>query len=636
MRELVARYLSHSISRRTFLKGLSTAGISTAAAQSILESLVPAAHAQSRSPAAIKVVEGSGALCFAEQLMASGVKYVFGNSASEDAQFYEALVDRPELKYILAPHEGPGAAMAAGYVTASGEPTIVMQAAVVGLVNAMGQMFNAFKEQTPLVFYSYRTDQTGRAGRDGFEEVANQEQIVAPLTKYSWLARRADMIPETVRRAFKAAWTPPYGPTYASWHSDLNDQRVRTEVIVQEKFDPRMRVRPNPVEVERAAKLLVEARMPLMIVGDEVYNTKAVGKAVKLAELLGMPVTQARQMFSNFPEAHPLWVGSLPVGRVSSLDFPQDADVVINVGNKLQHNSPTPIVGRNQQFIDLRIDSWSMGNVMNTEVPLVADVAYGLDDLTSAVEQLMTPNIREKAAARAQETRRFSEKARSLRALVAKSPDWNRNPMIADRVTWEVAQFADPDAIIVHEAGSVTLHSFNFNPNGGRELFFYYGAHLGSGVGTAAGVKLARPNRQVICLVGDGSFVFGPTALWNMARLELPVITVVYNNHAYSGPHSRVIEKVPSGRMVQTGHFFHDYLGNPDMNMAWIAKGFGVDGEVVESPAQLRAALARARKATVEGKPYLIDAQVARVGVAWAEKPWTPPIRIAQERTRKV
>ena len=66
-------------------------------------------------------------------------------------------------------------------------------------------------------------------------------------------------------------------------------------------------------------------------------------------------------------------------------------------------------------------------------------------------------------------------------------------------------------------------------------------------------MKLARPNQQVICLVGDGSFIFGPTALWNMARLELPVITVVYNNHAYSGPHSRVIDNVPGGRMVQTG-----------------------------------------------------------------------------------
>jgi len=137
-------------------------------------------------------------------------------------------------------------------------------------------------------------------------------------------------------------------------------------------------------------------------------------------------------------------------------------------------------------------------------------------------------------------------------------------------------------------------------------------------VGTAAGVKLARPNQQVICLVGDGSFVFGPTALWNMARLELPVITVVYNNHAYGGPHSRVIEKTAGGNMVQRRQFVHDYLGSPDMNMAQIAKGFGVDGEVAESPEQLRAALGRARKATVEGRPYLIDAQVARVGVAWA------------------
>src|SRR5690349_21537537 len=304
MRELVARYLNHSLSRRGFVRGLTKAGLTATAAQSVLTSVSSVSVAQTAAPAvpaatatpaaasvpaaaagaanaAVKQFQGPGGACFAEQLIACGVKYVFGNSASEDAQFYEALVDRPQLKYILTPHEGPGAAMAAGYVKASGEPTIVMQAAVVGLLNAMGQMFNAFKEQTPLVFYSYRTDQSRRAGRDGFEEVANQEQIVQPLTKYSWLARRADMIPETLRRAFKAAWTPPYGPTYASWHSDFNDERVRTEIIAQDKVDPRMRVRPDPVEVQRAAKLLVEAKMPLLIVGDEIYKAKAAAKAVK-------------------------------------------------------------------------------------------------------------------------------------------------------------------------------------------------------------------------------------------------------------------------------------------------------------------------------------------------------------------
>jgi benzoylformate decarboxylase len=651
MRELVVKYLSKGISRRSFVTGLTQAGLTMTAAQSVLSSVSTVSQAQvapaTTAPAAgggaaatvagpVKQFQGPGGAAFAEQLIASGVKYVFGNSASEDAQFYEALVDRPQLKYILTPHEGPGAAMASGYIKASGEPTIVMQAAVVGMANAIGQIFNAQKEQTPLVVYSYRTDQSRRAGRDGFEEVLNQEQIVQPITKYTWLARRPDMIPETIRRAFKAAWTPPYGPSYISWHSDYNDEQVRTEIIPQDQVDPRMRVRPNPEDVQRAAKLLVEAKMPLMVVGDEIYKAKAAAKAVKLAEMLGMPVTQVRQLYANFPEGHALWVGNVPGGGLNSMTWPKNVDVVINVGNKFQHNGPNPIVPRGPKFIDMRIDHWSMGNVMLTEVPLVADVGYGLDDLIAAVEQLMTASLKQKAVERTAEVKKFGDQARMLRAQIVNSPDWDAAPLIADRLTWEIAQFADPDAIIVHEAGSVAVHSFEFNPLGGRELFFYYGAHLGSGVGTAAGVKLARPNQQVICLVGDGSFVFGPTALWNMARLQLPVITVVYNNHAYSGPHSRVIANVPGGRMVQTGQFVHDYLGNPDMDMASIAKGFGVDGEVVHNPAQLREALARARRHTVEGKPYLLDVQLARKGVGWAEKPWVPPVRVAEMRTKKV
>jgi len=658
MRELVAQYLSHAISRRRFVNGLTKAGLTATAANSVLGAVTQVARAQApattpvpylrpdtegRPPggrpdglAAVKQFQGTGGAAFAEQLIACGVKYVFGNSASEDAQFYEALVDRPQLKYILTPHEGPGAAMAAGYIKASGEPAVVMQAGVVGMVNAMGQIFNAWKEQTPLVIYSYRTDQSRRAGRDGFEEVANQEQIAQPITKFTWLARRPDMIPETVRHAFKAAWTPPFGPSYISWHSDFNDDRARTEIIAQQQFDPRMRVRPNPDEVARAAKLLVEAQMPLMIVGDEIYKAKAARKAARLAELLGMPVTQVRQLFANFPETHPLWVGNTPATNLNSLAWPKNADVVLNVGNKFQHNGPAPIVPRGPKFIDMRIDYASMGNVMLTEVPLVADVGLGLDDLHAAVEQLMTPALKAKAAERAAQVKAYAGQARMLRALVADNPEWDASPLIADRVTFEVAKFADPDAIIVNEAGSVAMHSFDFDPEGGRELFFYYGGHLGSGVGTAAGVKLARPNRQVICLVGDGSFLFGPTALWNMARLELPVIVVVYNNHAYSGPHSRVVANVPGGRMLQTGQFVHDYLGDPDMNMADIARGFGVAGEVVESPTALREALARARAHTVEGKPYLLDVQVARRGVGWTDKPWVPPIRVAATRSKRV
>src|SRR5258707_11876619 len=170
MRELVAKYLSHSISRRRFVNGLTKAGLTATAAQSVLGSVTSVSLAQGAGGATapvpyvppdanvfsapgpgtiagVKQFQGTGGAALAEQLIACGVKYVFGNSASEDAQFYEALVDRPQLKYVLTPHEGPGAAMAAGYIKASGEPAVVMQAGVVGMMNAMGQIFNAWKEQ---------------------------------------------------------------------------------------------------------------------------------------------------------------------------------------------------------------------------------------------------------------------------------------------------------------------------------------------------------------------------------------------------------------------------------------------------------------------------------------------------------
>ncbi|MEE2822401.1 MAG: thiamine pyrophosphate-binding protein [Acidobacteriota bacterium] len=630
MRELVSQYLSKSISRRRFVNRLVSTGVTLTTAQSVAHSLTPIVHGKTGdadvSPEAVKIFQGTGGEAFAEQLIASGVKYIFGNSSSSDAPFYDALVDRPQLQYILTPHEGPGAAMAAGYVKASGKAAFVMEAAIVGLANAIGQMYNAQKEQTPLVFYSYRNDKSNTAGRDVFEEVPYQEEIVAPLTKWHWLARRPDMIPETIRRAFKVAWTPPYGPTYVTWHADYMAEKVRTEVIVHDKVDPRMRIRPNPREVERAARMLVEAENPLLIVGDEIYKTRSVDKAVRLAELLGMPVSQARQVFANYPHTHPLWVGEFPATRgVDTLDFPKNSDVVINVGNKLVHTTPAPIVPRDVKFIDMRNDSFSIGNVMTTDAPLVADVGYGMDDLIEAVESALTPSVRQKVTERAEKVRVFTEKAKKLRALVRNNPDWDNSPMTSDRVTYEVSQYAEKDAIIVHEAGAIGLHGFDFNPLGGRELFFYYGAHLGSGVGTAAGVKLARPDQQVIALVGDGAFIFGPTALWNMARLELPVTVVVYNNHAYGGVHNRGLAAAAGGRMVQTGHFVQDYLGKPDMNMASIADGFGVSGEVVHSPDDLKEALKRARRATREGRPYLIDAQVARTGV-WADDPWIPDI----------
>ncbi len=414
--------------------------------------------------------------------------------------------------------------MAAGYIKASGEPALVTQAAVVGLMNATGQIFNAFKEQTPLVVYSARAEDSREAGRDAFQELAGQEQLVTPVTKWSWTARRPDSIAETVRRAFKVAWTPPHGPTYMNWHEDFNHEKIRTEIITHDRVDPRMRVRPNPSEVERAARLLVEARNPLLIVGDEIYKAKAFAKVVQLAELLALPVTQARQVFTNFPQNHPLWISDMPGGRIDTVAYPRQPDLVINVGNKMQHNSPAPMVPRSTRFIDLRIDSASMGNVLATTVPLVADVAYGVDDLLAAVNGVMTPAIKADGAGAVRRGCGPSARTRdgSAVSLPATPTGTARRCCPIASATRSRSGQTRTRSSSTRAGRSTSRTASSSTRSAAGSCSSTTAATWDRGVGTAAGVKLARPNQQVVCLVGDGSFIFGPTALWNMARLELP------------------------------------------------------------------------------------------------------------------
>jgi len=246
--------------------------------------------------------------------------------------------------------------------------------------------------------------------------------------------------------------------------------------------------------------------------------------------------------------------------------------------------------------------------------PPVESESRQLDDLIAAVEQILTPSLKQKRAERAAEVRKFSEWAKSARAQVVNNPDWDQSPIISDRLTWEIAQFADPDAIIVHEAGSVALHSFDFDPMGGRELFYYYGAHLGSGVGTAAGVKLARPNQQVICLVGDGSFVFGSpvAALWAAQQAAAPFLTLVMNNGGYNASKMPVLGLFPDGASRRANAFPGARFNMPP-DYAALARSCHAYGERVEDPAELPRAIERGLSAVQAGQAAVLDVVLAQI-----------------------
>jgi thiamine pyrophosphate-dependent acetolactate synthase large subunit-like protein len=159
------------------------------------------------------------------------------------------------------------------------------------------------------------------------------------------------------------------------------------------------------------------------------------------------------------------------------------------------------------------------------------------------------------------------------------------------------------------------------------------GAGLGWGIGAATGAKLAAPDRQVICSIGDGSVMYSASGFWTQARYNIPVLTVVWNNHNYQTV--RHAYDGYKGKMHASGHYAGMYLGSPDIDFVKLAESQGVKGERVTAGADLDAAFKRGVDATRDGKPYLVEAVISRYG-GGAESTWYEKFSLAEKRKRRV
>ena len=641
MRELVNEFLNRGLSRRGFLRRLVESGFSAAAAASILESLAPLARAESASgaetaPAPARVVEGTGGELLVEQLHAAGVRFVFNCNSSGTYAIFDALVDRPDMQVIQVPQEGQMIAIAQGYVLASGQTAFTVNGSV-GFPNTLNNMYNAWKDRSPIVVASQREATGIHGGRDAFEEWDDYLSPSASFTRWRWSIDQTERIPEITRRAFKIAVTPPEGPVALALPIDvLTSRRARAEIVERDKFIIQPRVKADPRQVEEAARLLVAAKSPLLLVGPEVTRSRAHAEVVKLAELLSLPVAQAERLSDDFPTDHPLFLGDY----VGPWRYPGSIDLVLNLGAKMPY--PDGMVPPDARVIHASIDPDLIGRVVSTDVGLVADVKETAADLTTAMRSMLTrARLREIASARLEVVGGYTHKSRDRRERFAHLR-WDDLPLSWERVAGELSGLLERDAIIVPELGEGTwlgegsgaLEQFTFKPGGMTKIGRTTGSALGWGVGAAIGVKLAQPDRQVVALQGDGGFLFAQAeTLWTMARYQVPIIVVIFNNRSYNGPRNKIW--AARGTQAVKGRDMTCYLGDPDVDFAQVAAGFGVQGEIVTAPDQVQPAVRRAIASTREGRPYLIDAVVRRTGAA-ANSVWHPRYSVATARTRKV
>lgn len=640
VRELVDEYLSRRLSRRAFARRMAGWGFSLAGVASILDSLAPLverdASAEAAASATPNTVRGTGGELLVEQLRAAGVRFLFNCNSSGSAAIFDALVDRPDVHVIAVPQEGQMVAVAQGYALASGTIPFTMSDSA-GFPNTLDNMYNAWRDRTPLVVGSQREATGLEGGRDTPQEWDEFLSPASSFTRWRWSVDRAERIPEITRRAFKIASTPPAGPVALAFPDDvLSASNVSAPIVEHDRLMVAPPVKANPTLLEEAAQLLVESKRPIVLVGPEVTRWAGTPEVVALAERLGIPVTQGERLFDDFPTGHPLFVGDY---RGPS-PYSAPADLLLSLGARLPHEEG--LVPSGAKIIHVSIDPDSIGRIVPADLGVVGDVKEAAADLLAAVEAVATKDrLDQVRTARFGGVRALTDSLRAQRAALVRER-WDHRPLSRERVSAELIEVLEKDAIIVPElsqygggyfAENVALSQFTFGPGGMHHIGRTTGGALGWGVGAALGVKLALPDRQVVALQGDGSFLLGQTeTLWTMVRYEVPVIVVIYNNRSYNGPRDAIFRQ--NGRQTQAGKDMTCYLGNPDVDFAKVAAGFGVKGEVAENPDQLKAALRRAIRTTRDGMPYLIDALIERTGAA-ADSTWYPKYSVAAARIRK-
>ena len=630
MRTLVRQYLDNELSRRGFMQQLAALGVSVSSAQALLSSISDATAAESDEIPAARVVTGNGSDLLFDSLLDAGVQYIFHGCGGGINRFFDSVVVRPEIQNFLATNEGQCIAMAEGYHIASGGEIGVAIIPRPGLPNAAGNIHNAMANRSSLIVLCARENDKS-SHRRGNIELVEWQDVLDPFMKWSYKMRRLERVPEFTRRAVKVARTEPGGPVFLQMTEDLYETQGEGTIIPQHKFTVPMRVSAESARIEQAARMLIEAENPLLTPGLEVTKAGAQAELIELAELLAIPVMQGLSAFADFPNQHPLSLGWFT--RFSG--YLRRCDLMTLIGSQMPDAGHYVLTGpppEQAKIVHISIEPDMLAMSHPTDLSIVSDAKAAIVDLTEAVKSLATKDrikkIRDERYERVTKLIADDRERKMKRASRA----WDKSPISFPRLTTELNNLLDDDAIVCSE--SLFDVSPWFDLGHGRKMAIgpQPGEVLGWATGVALGAKLAQPNRQVVVTSGDGAFMF-QNALWSLARYEAPVLVVVYNNRSYNM--NRAFTWIRGGAQAELKKDLLTYLGDPDVDFALYAQSHGVAAETVGSPSDLQPAIKRGIETLKDGKPYLLNVKAERWGGV-GDETWHPEISIANMRSKRV
>lgn len=523
-------------------------------------------------------------------LVQENVRYVFGVCGAQFLPFLDAIYKDERIEFIGTRHEAAAAHAADAWTRVTGKPGVCIGTVGPGAANLVAGVYPPSADSIPVIAITAQ-NQTWRSYPDhGSTQGLDQISLFKGVTKWNAVISHWERIPELVHQAFRIATSGRPGPVHLDFPSDVMFQaKDENEVKTVPPKSYRSIARPvgDISLIEQAAKMLGEAKLPLIHAGGGVLRSEASEELIQLAEYLQAPVTTSVQGKGAIPEDHPLCLISNCFGT-GGLVVQADADVVLLVGGRLadlEFWGQPPLWGdpAQQKLIQIDISGDMIGLNRLVDIGIVGDAKSTLRALLEALKK-HTPK---------------KEERESLQSYKQVEKDWLEGfkemcdsdsvPIHPARLVKEAREFFPRDAIAVSDGGNTSVWCVRLNriyePNTFLSCSSGDAGHLGAGIPYAIAAKLAAPSKQVYCITGDGSFGLNIQELETASRLQLPIVFIVHNDSAWG--------MIKGG---QTASFGKRYIGVDlgDVRYDEIARGMNCYGERVVKPSEIKSALQRA------------------------------------------
>ena len=475
----------------------------------------------------------SGGQAAIAALQAEEVEVVFGLIGSATMEMFDALYDASDIRFIGIHDERTGTHMADGYARASGRPGVVIAGqngpGATNLVTGLAQARAAF---SPVVSIAGSLS-SEHVYRDAFQEV-DQQALFAPITKKTWTVTRAARVPEMFREAFRTALAPRRGPVQLNLPRDVLSESVDFEDL---QSPQQYRAQSLPLaaaeSIDEAAKLLREASSPVIVSGGGIKNSGGHEDLLALAEALNAPVILAPGHGDALPFEHPLNAGQMgPRGNVVASRLAREADVILALGTRLGFNSTFysyDNINRDARIIQVELEPTALGRYFPITLGIWADARATARDLAAAVARL---------GARAEAetwTQAYLDERRQYLEERDANADTRSEPIQPSGLYRELRRVLPKDAMLTMDAGTLCLQATDaMNYWQPPSLFTPLDFGLvGFSFACGLGVKLARPERPVISLMGDGGFGMTVSELSTAVDHGINTVTLVMNNQCW-------------------------------------------------------------------------------------------------------